>query len=270
MLGLTMEQACTESRKQLAISHYCRMDELYSNEINETAVSVIHNNDCCDCHINTDRKPEIVFDDMTTVEAIGKYYESNKEMAILNFASYKHPGGGYMAGMMAQEEQLCHFSTMYNILDKCEEFYASNRKRLNFGVYETIGLYFKCRFIWNGRNDIVVNVISMAAPNYGVVSLYRPEKIDLAMTEMKNRVSAVIHKAAVENIDTLVLGAWGCGVFKWPPEIVANMFKDSISNNPKSGNINRIVFAIPKGKHYNVFKNVLGGNNDDKTRRSTR
>lgn len=260
MLGLTMEQACTESRKQLAISHYCRMDELYSNEINETAVSVIHNNDCCDCHINTDRKPEIVFDDMTTVEAIGKYYESNKEMAILNFASYKHPGGGYIVGMMAQEEQLCHFSTMYNILDKCEDFYANNRKRLNFGVYETIGLYFKSRFITNGRNDIVVNIISIAAPNYGIVSLYRPEKLDLAMTEMKNRVDTVIHKASMENIDTLILGAWGCGVFKWSPEIVANMFKDSIYNDPKSGNIKRIIFAIPKGKNYEVFKNVFGGN----------
>lgn len=258
MLGLTIEQACTESRKQLAISHYRNMEELYGDEINRTTVFVIRNNDCFDYPGDTDRKPEIVLDNITTVEAIGKYYESNKEMVILNFASYKHPGGGYMAGMMAQEEQLCHFSTMYNILDKCEDFYTNNRKRLNYGVYETVGLYFKCRFTTNGRNDIVVNIISMAAPNYGVISLYRPEKIDLAMTEMKNRVDAVTRKASTESIDTLIVGAWGCGVFKWPPETVANMFKDSISNNPKSGNINRIVFAIPKGENYDVFKNILG------------
>ena len=64
---------------------------------------------------NDDTSPCIVLTDANTVDAIHKYAKDGKICA-LNYASYKTPGGGYMKGMMAQEEYLCHYSNLYNVI----------------------------------------------------------------------------------------------------------------------------------------------------------
>lgn len=40
----------------------------------------------------------------------------SENLAVLNFASYKHPGGMFVSGSKAQEECLCHASFLYNVL----------------------------------------------------------------------------------------------------------------------------------------------------------
>ena len=37
----------------------------------------------------------------------------NAKIAVLNFSSFKHPGGGFMTDMLAQEESLCYCSNLY-------------------------------------------------------------------------------------------------------------------------------------------------------------
>ena len=57
--------------------------------------------------------------------------------------------------------------------------------------------------------------------------------------------------AEEHGVQTLILGAWGCGVFEWNPETVAELFMEVKGRY--------IIFAIPGLFEYNymVFNRVL-------------
>ena len=152
----------------------------------------------------------------------------NEKVCILNFASSKHPGGGFMTGAHAQEENLCYHSNLYDALCKHEKFYEYNNKNLNKSLY-TDGiiytadvLFFRKRF-----NNIVpklVDVITCAAPNKGAALRSGVKSVEIDNT-MTRRLEQIL-KVAIENgAKTLVLGAFGCGVFKNDIEYVAQETK---------------------------------------------
>lgn len=64
-----------------------------------------------------------------------------------------------------------------------------------------------------------------------------------------------------ENVDTIILGAFGCGVFHNPQKLMAECFKKVLQDAMLSKYFDNVIFAIKKSsafdRNYDVFKEVL-------------
>lgn len=177
-------------------------------------------------------------------------------VAVLDFASYRNAGGGYDNGAMAQEEAMCAESNLFNILDRMRSrFYEPNRKTINDNLYTDKALYLKSVAFERDPRCAFADVIVCAAPNAGAAK-EKGRALSECEEAMRERCRAVLNVAAANNVDHLVLGAYGCGVFKNDPHFVANCFKEWLEEHP--GCFEKVVFAILKGgENLGAFQEVF-------------
>ena len=208
-------------------------------------------------------KPEIMFMETDTVSAIidiGSNYHMNGPMAALNFASYKNPGGMFLKGSSAQEESLCHESFLFNVLRRFEDYYKWNRGNLNKALYTNRALYtpsiyfLKNTIINDNQICVPCDIITCAAPNKGAAMKYNIANEYDNTIALQSRIRFVLSIASLHHVDTLILGAYGCGVFRQDPYEVASIFKYEIEYIRPC---KRIVFAIPTGHNYDAFAEVF-------------
>ena len=203
-------------------------------------------------------KTEITVERVDAVYAICK---AKGKACVLDFASYRYPGGGYERGAWAQEEALCAESNLYPILDGLKSmYYEPNRKSICGELYTDRALYLSDVVFLHGGNMLKRDVIVCAAPNRSrALENHRSQaECDLCM---RNRVFQVMGIAVDNNVDTLVLGAFGCGVFGNDSSKVARYFEEWLSENP--GMFETVVFAIPGGPNSDAFKSVFGKSHDE-------
>lgn len=201
-------------------------------------------------------RDKIKFD---SVSAVFKYTDQNSKTAVLNFASYKQPGGMFLQGSKAQEECLCHESTLYNVLARFEgAYYTVNRERLNRVLYQNVALYSPDIYFERNDTSVKCDVITCAAPNFSAASKYcnvsRGENTDV----LKSRIKFILYLAATEQVDTLILGAFGSGVFGQEAKEVAEITMDLLKHY--DGVFKEVVFAVidEKSANYQAFNDVIG------------
>ena len=247
-----------EERAGLALAHTKEMEDLYKNEIedciNETLVYSA-NRKFIEKRLND--KQIIIVDEIDSVGAIFKYINANEITAVLNFASYKNPGGMFIKGSKAQEECLCHESYLYNILKGCMGYYKINNNNKNKALYTDRALYSpNVRFI-RGDKDVFCDVITCAAPNKTAAQKYCNVSDEENSKVLKERIEFVLKIAQDNGVDNLILGAYGCGVFGQDPLEVAKIFKEFLSGKYKC--FNKVIFAIPNKLevNYRCFQRIF-------------
>lgn len=245
-----------EERANVAQKHTDEMKQKYSKE---TAYSIqnttIYNSDHTFPALSKEVTPKYIVEDLDSVSAIFKHH-SNKT-AVLNFASFKNPGGKFLNGARAQEECLCHESNLYNILSQFQnDFYTPNLKCLNRSLYQNRALYSKDVLFLHDKQEMKCDVITCAAPNYKAAHRFKGVQPQENYTTLESRVKFVIDIAEDQKVETLILGAFGCGVFGQDPKEVAQLFKKYLT---KTNCIHNVVFAIPnKGNsNYSIFKRIF-------------
>ena len=243
----------SEVLKVRAAAHHQTMLEQYALQTAQTAqLSTIYDENSVFVPKDTLGKPHTVLCDLDSVAAIGRFSEGRT--AVLNFASFRNPGGKFLEGSSAQEEALCHASNLYEVLSQFPDYYKNNRRDLNNGMYYDRAIYSP-DIIFNYRGKFIsCDVITCAAPNM------RNGKTDRVTNRrtLVQRIHFINQIAEDNNVDTLILGAYGCGVFRQNPYEVAEVFKDEFAETA----VKKVVYAIPANldeKNYYAFDFVLNG-----------
>ena len=186
--------------------------------------------------------------DISTVEAAWKLFlEGKKDIAILNFASAKNPGGGFLNGAMAQEESLAASSGLYKTLTVHEEYYRNNRAcpsmmYTDHAIYSPEVVFFRDGGFRLLEKPFPSSVLTLPAVNMGQV-LLKGEDCVTAERVMRRRMKLALAVFAERGAKNLVLGAYGCGVFRNDPVKIAAWWEELL-NGEFRGIFGQIVFAV--------------------------
>lgn len=195
--------------------------------------------------------PDVTVADMDSVAAVlehGRGYAQFCDLALLDFASFVNPGGGYIRGAWAQEEALCAESYLYNVLAEQKDWYGENRRRnINCELYRDRALVVPAVRFERGKMHAYADVIVAAAPN--ARRAREDYKVDDETLEaaMRNRIRFVLDIIDELGREKAVLGAYGCGVFGWDAAQVAELFRQELAAGTHG--VKQVVFAIPRTRY---------------------
>lgn len=202
----------------------------------------------------------------STLEAtIRLIREGCEDVALLNFASAKNPGGGFLGGAQAQEESLARSMGLYPCLLKGKGYYTFHRQQGSC-LYSDHMIYSpKVPIIKNDEGEMMgglltASVVTSAAVNTGVVTKRGSKKVPEIEGIMRTRIKKVLAIMSQHKHKHLVLGAWGCGVFQNDPNDIAKYFKEVIDDDFRHC-FETIVFAIySSNKRFIIPFQALFGN----------
>lgn len=201
----------------------------------------------------------------STLEAAKRLYEKGyRDIYCLNFASAKNPGGGFLNGSQAQEESLARLSGLYACLTNNMEMYQYNKSRSTL-LYSDYMIYSPNVPVFrNDKGELLENYylttfITSPAVNVGALKNNRPAEEPFILETMRVRLAKVLAIAYQCNHKTLVLGAWGCGVFANDPRVIAGLFAEFLGDKGiYRGCFKHIVYAIyGKDDTYQIFADQL-------------
>ena len=187
-------------------------------------------------------------------------HTKDEKVAVLNFASAKHPGGGFQTGAKAQEESIARSSNLYETLIPFQKEFYDYHVKQNSPLYSDKMIYSENIAVMKNdegyllNNPTYVDIITSPAVNAGHA---REKHIseEVIRKTMQNRIRKVIHLAKQNNVNTLILGAWGCGVFKNKEKDIAEMFNQVLEKEGMKYCFNKIIFSIyDTSERFNLFK----------------
>jgi uncharacterized protein (TIGR02452 family) len=199
----------------------------------------------------------------TTAEAGVRLMKEGKEdPVVLNFASAKNPGGGWLHGAKAQEEALARCSGMYECIRNKPMFYNNNI--ILDDEYYTDGILYspKVPFFRNETLDLLekpfeLSIITAPAPDLWSM---KDEELDDEKIKktLDRRALKILQVAQLHGHKTIVLGAWGCGFFKNDPKEVVDAFMKAADTLANIEHICFPVYDIHEGTpNFNMFNELL-------------
>lgn len=216
---------------------------------------------------------------MTTDQALERAFaDGYSRPVILNFAHGYNCGGGFEHASGSQEEDLFRCTSLFLSL------WPHRRADDGAGVLnrgQWIGLYDHQlprlqAFYPHGKCDAIyspeVLMVSQAEPSkfpYAMGKNYYFAAISSAAQDvareppfdanlLREKIKTIFHIAALNNHDCLVLGAYGCGYFRNPPEEVARIFKQELDSGDFRDTFKAVYFGVVGDTSVRAFEAWFG------------
>ena len=180
-------------------------------------------------------------------------------VAVLNMASAYTPGGGWLHGSGAQEENLHRRTTL------CEHLHGARYRRagiqgprpeVRYPLPEFGGVFSPSVIVLRGCeadgypflvHPWPVSVLTVAA-YHGPRCTQRPDgrrALDPPFEYgTRRKIRAMLAAAKYNRVQNLVLCAFGCGAFRNPPEHMAEIFVQCLAEPAAKGYFEKVTFAI--------------------------
>lgn len=174
--------------------------------------------------------------------------EERSYLGVLNFASAKNPGGGFLGGAMAQEESLAASGGLYATLLLHERYYAYNRKcgtmmYSHHAIFSPDVVFFRDEHFDLLAEPATASVLTLPAVNFGQVVL-KGEDVEEADRVMKERMELALALFAEAGMKRLVLGAYGCGVFRNDPVKIAAWWNELLTAKGYGALFDEVLYAV--------------------------
>ncbi|MFY1620317.1 TIGR02452 family protein [Micromonospora sp. WMMD736] len=216
-----------------------------------------------------DAVPGVAAVEVTHESTLQAAYRLGPGAACLVFASARNPGGGFLNGAQAQEESIARSSALYPCLRAAPEFYAFHRAQQDLRYSDRV-IYSPLVPVFRDDEGNLLeqpyptSFLTAAAPNLGAMARNQPAHAADVPAVLARRARRVLEVAAAHGDRSIVLGAWGCGVFRNDPAAVAGAFAEALHAVDR---FDRVVFAIRDGLPgtpvYGAFAKRLTGYAED-------
>jgi uncharacterized protein (TIGR02452 family) len=193
--------------------------------------------------------------------------EGERDVVVLNFASARSVGGGFLRGAKAQEEDLCRASALYRCLETQPDYYDANRAHpdalyTDHIIYSPRVPFFRDENKHLLEEPYLLSVITAPAPCTREIVEHTPQLEPAIREVFVRRAAMVLAVARDQGHDCVVLGAWGCGAFRGDPQVAADAFDQALKLQ-FAGAFRRVVFAVlvARGadqRNYDVFSGLRG------------
>lgn len=247
----TKEQRQAEAKKHLGL-----MKAVFAKETAASAEAATIYEDGEGRELDT---PEARFDatatPVSTDFSVTALFKCEGKAAAVDPAAFSKPGGNYEAGAFGPEQALCAESNLYPILQKLKgSYYDPNRD-------------YWCGQLFTDRAVFVPDVAFMrdgAIRKAGVVVVAAPHRTHALENHrseaecdltLASRIETLLRIAATNEVDELVVNAFGCGVLGNDAAQVAGLFKAWIDAHP--GVFRVVAFAVPRAQ-LDAFTQVFG------------
>lgn len=193
-------------------------------------------------------KAKVIVSAKRSLQAAQPYAKAGKMVCVHNFSSATNPGGGVVNGSSAQEECICRCTTLYpclNISEMWNGFYGPHRDACD-PLNNSDCIYTPDVVVFKSDTDFPepldkgdrwnTDILTCAAPNlrekpsnsmnphpHSKPASVTPQQLKKLITV---RIRRIFEVAAANSCDVLILGAFGCGAFRNPPQIVAQVFAE--------------------------------------------
>ncbi|MEU4100688.1 TIGR02452 family protein [Streptomyces tanashiensis] len=255
-MSARLREIARRTEEIVAAGHYRAPDGRTVSLIEDLAAALsgtrLHGPEPVPVTPDTDRTPTLTVTPESSLAAARRMTaaDTTRPVAVLNFASARNPGGGYLNGAQAQEEALCRASALHATLLRAPAYYAHHRAERDALYTDRVIHSPRVPVFRDDRGTLLaepftVGFLTSPAPNAGVVRRNTPELADRLPAALASRAERVLETAAAAGYRRLVLGAWGCGVFRNDPAEVAGAFKALLTGEGRfAGHFEEIVFAV--------------------------